>query len=362
MKRSLFLLFCVVAAILCFKLYSNHNLTVSQTVSAHVKNPEAEKLNSKATQGIKGAKQEKNLANLLRDNTQALTNKDVIERARQSSEVIAKLCSLGLFDEAFNLLEPSLGHVRTSQLEAFFSSGTLTLAQAAERIKPLRLSLDGITAASAFINSRATPSDLETYLGSPEFQALVPLLQAELPPQLPALNRIRSRFLSEKANQASTPAEAMIYVEIAKLALSQSNLDTDSFIGVVKSAKIEASEKWKTLNDNLTTPSEFDSQLVDKMIAKDGDGAIALLSAKEDSRHLAALEQAIVTWSTLDDSAAQRWYKANKTNLTLLQQDSISKAFSEWAFKMSEFDTASSWAAAINDEQARKLAMEKLRK
>jgi len=290
-------------------------------------------------------------------------NSDLNLRSQLLSEILIKLCKNGHSLEAFDLIDPGFGNVRSSGLFTFFNAADLPQEKLLQMIGQCNVKGD-VSSSLAGLFSRYPPAELETLVTLPGMSKLV--TDSKNSGQDVNMNSNLSRSLQLAPFEHNASA---IQVTTAAMELNSKGFlkPTDVMIISKYDSPENVFQKW----DQLKSLSSDDSQekswlrekrdkIIENMITADAPKTMEALTKNESPDQMRDMWAAIGRWNRADAEGAADWYAKNSSGFSSQQQALVAGSFSSEAFQAGEFDGARMWANQIKDPEARAGALKKI--
>ncbi len=284
------------------------------------------------------------------------TTSDLRERSLFCISIINRLCMEGYSHEAWELIDPNYGTVRSSGLRAFFASADLPQSELVKRLSNLDYKTDASVGFGGFVR-RFAPDRLVDFFSSSDYAALKQAMHnADLP-----LNE--SGAISESLQIILLDSGAADLESVTKAAASLNSeglLSSNELMSLLDSLPNEdAFYKWDLVG-SIPEDSRMEgavrqkrNSLISEMVEANGSLAITKIMASESNRRESDINAAIGAWTTNDPSGAASWYGVNQSAMSGQDRDLLGIAFSKEAASSLEFEGAYRWAETVQDAKQR---------
>lgn len=292
---------------------------------------------------------------------------NLLKRTKFSSDLIQQLCLNGFSEEAFELLDPNYGMVRSNGIAALFTYADLPKSELLRRIDEISIHEGDKEGAVRGYIGRLKLDEMVTAISDPEFQAV--LSKGELLTPSTFSFRVAAAlqvilFNSKDQNTARSPQ----FLKTSKELIDKGYLQSFDFVKMAaKNSAFDAFERWRqiqevipggTLTNGNGTPAGNPGQsLIAEMVMSDGPRTLNNLLKAEDYR---SVDSAIAQWTHSDPSGATKWYESNAGQLAPNQNNAVSSAFASTALSSAEFDVARAWAEKVQDAKSKEDLLKKI--
>ncbi|MBK1884196.1 hypothetical protein JIN85_17385 [Luteolibacter pohnpeiensis] len=285
---------------------------------------------------------------------------NLLKRSEFASHLIQELCQNGFSEEAFQLLDPNHGTMRSNQIEALFTFADLPNDQLIRRIDEISVYKEDKVGALRGYIGRLKLNNLVESVSDPQFQAALSR-GPSLSPAILSDNlavALRSMFAASKVAGAATDPQLL---KASKELVNQGYLQPSDFVKVASEGPPgNEFERWEEIQEVIppgtlisgSTASSLNpgQSLVSRMVMSDGPRALSNLLSVGDYK---AVDHAIMQWTYSDPSGATNWYQGNSGQLTPTQNNVVSSAFASTALKSYEFEVARAWAERVQDPKSK---------
>lgn len=292
---------------------------------------------------------------------------NLLKRTKFSSDLIQQLCLNGFSGEAFQLLEPNYGTLRSNQIAALFAFADLPGDQLLRRIDEVSIHGGDKEAALKGYIGRLKLDNLVESISDPRFQAALSKGSSHGPAPLSdnLVVALRSMFVvSKDAGSATNPQ----LLKASKELVDKGYLQPSDFVKVAtEGIPGNDFERWEEIQGvippgTLISGSAASSlnpgkTLVSRMVMSDGPRTLDNLLKAEDYK---SADHAIMQWTHSDPSGATKWYESNAGQLTPSQNNAVSSAFASTALGSAEFDVARAWAEKVQDPKSKEDLLKKI--
>ena len=292
---------------------------------------------------------------------------NLLKRTKFSIDLIQQLCLNGFSEEAFQLLDPNYGMVRSNQIGALFTFADLPNSELLRRMGEVCVFREDKEGAVRGYIDRLKVGELVEGVSDPEFQAALskgPLLS---PATLSHTLATALHFIYAASKDVNTASRPQL-LKASKELIEKGYLKPFDFIQIATEGPPgNEFERWEeiqevippgTLISGSTTSALNPGQsLVSRMVMSDGPRTLDNLLKAGDYQ---SADHAIMQWTHSDPSGATKWYESNAGKLTPDQNNAVSSAFASTALSSAEFDVARAWAGKVQDAKSKEDLLKKI--
>jgi hypothetical protein len=282
------------------------------------------------------------------------TNKNIGDRAKYAADMVTLLCMNGQIEEAWQIIEPDYGSVRSSQIFAFFKNGNFDIEQVLLYSRRFTDSADTFNGVYAYLRSKNLDGLLQLRSNS-GFAELESFLQKKQ-----QANNNLSYLVAGALRCASEPISDIQRLDSAKTLYRDKVLDIKELVTFIQPTIQEnAFDAYDFLKTNAVSDLQTQAgktilrETISRMIEIDADKSIKTLI--DDAKGDASREVAIgfEMWSAQDSRDSYDWFIANQLKLSEPQRSSVAMGFFKSAINAGEIEGAVKWNAYITDPRLR---------
>jgi len=290
---------------------------------------------------------------------------NLVERTKFTNGLIQQLCLNGFSEEAFELLDPNYGMVRSNGIAALFTHADLPKSELLRRIDEISIHEGDKEGAIRGYIGRLKLDELVGSISDPEFQAVLSkgeqLAPATFSFRVAAALQV-ILFTSKDQDAAGSPQ----FLKTSRELIEKGYLQSLDFVKMAaKNPSVDAFERWRQIQEvipagtltNGNAAGNPGQSLIAEMVTSDGPRTLNSLLKTEDYR---SVNSAISQWTHNDPSGATGWYESNAGQLTPDQNNAVSSAFASTALSSAEFDVARAWAEKVQDPQSKEDLLKKI--